>query len=53
MKDKRQKQKEKAKIINQKLKEKKEHLQDIKKEQEMNYLKEFKIIKSNYKKKKY
>ena len=34
MKDKRQKQKEKAKIISEKLKQKKEHLQDLKKEQE-------------------
>ena len=50
MKDKRQKQKEKAKIINQKLKEKKEHLQDIKKEQEKKRKKlENKIVKMTQK----
>ena len=50
MKDKRQKQKEKAKIINRKLNEKKEHLQDIKKEQEKKRKKlENKIVKMTQK----
>ena len=50
MKDKRQKQKEKAKIISEKLKQKKEHLQDLKKEQEKKRKKlENKIVKMTQK----